>query len=73
MERTGCAFTGHRPHKLPWRYKESRTETPLHPASGCNGEQQGGTASTVAICHGAEAKNYDSRPFITKNSRGVDV
>ena len=23
MERIGCAFTGHRPHKFPWRYNEA--------------------------------------------------
>ena len=28
-----CAFTGHRPHKLPWRYNEA--------------DSRGGTAATV--------------------------
>jgi len=23
MQRTSCAFTGHRPHKFPWRYNEA--------------------------------------------------
>lgn len=31
MNRNACAFTGHRPHKFPWK----------------NGEQRGGTAATV--------------------------
>ena len=23
MDRTTCAFTGHRPHKFPWKYNET--------------------------------------------------
>lgn len=58
-----CAFTGHRPHKFPWRYdetdsrcialKSALTEQIVKLAEAglllavYNGERRGGTAATV--------------------------
>ncbi len=57
-----CAFTGHRPHKFPWKYNEddercvalkaALADHRLVEAAGLllavyNGERRGGTAATV--------------------------